>query len=91
VTAWTNHVGRLPVGLGTHLLLDQAAEVEAAHDLFQDVEAVIASKPIGVINARDALQVLLGDVEYDVSFFRDYITGIGYADRGRRIRHQVEG
>ena len=36
------------------------------------------SKPIGVINARDALQVLLGDVEYDVSFLRDYVTGIGY-------------
>jgi CBS domain-containing protein len=36
------------------------------------------SKPIGVINARDALQVLLGDVEYDVSSLRDYIMGIGY-------------
>ena len=36
------------------------------------------SKPIGVINARDALQVLLGDVEYDVSFLRDYVMGIGY-------------
>jgi CBS domain-containing protein len=36
------------------------------------------SKPIGMINARDALQVLLGDVEYDVSFLRDYIMGIGY-------------
>ena len=36
------------------------------------------SKPIGVINARDALQVLLGDVEADVSFLRDYVTGIGY-------------
>jgi CBS domain-containing protein len=36
------------------------------------------SKPTGVINARDALQVLLGDVEYDVSFLRDYVAGIGY-------------
>lgn len=36
------------------------------------------SKPLGVINARDALQVLLGDVEYDVSFLRDYVMGIGY-------------
>jgi CBS domain-containing protein len=35
-------------------------------------------KPLGVINARDALQVLLGDVEYDVSFLRDYVMGIGY-------------
>jgi CBS domain-containing protein len=36
------------------------------------------TKPVGVINARDALQVILGDVEYDVSFLRDYIMGIGY-------------
>ena len=36
------------------------------------------SRPIGVINARDALQVLLGEVEYDVSFLRDYVMGIGY-------------
>jgi CBS domain-containing protein len=36
------------------------------------------SKPVGVINARDALQVLLGDVESDVSFLRDYIMGLGY-------------
>jgi len=35
-------------------------------------------KPAGVINARDALQVLLGEVEYDVSFLRDYVVGIGY-------------
>ena len=36
------------------------------------------SKPVGVINARDALQVLLGDVESDVSFLRNYIMGVGY-------------
>jgi hypothetical protein len=36
------------------------------------------SKPVGVINARDALQILLGDVEYDVSFLRDYVMGLGY-------------
>jgi len=35
-------------------------------------------KPAGVINARDALQVLLGEVEYDVSLLRDYVVGIGY-------------
>jgi len=35
-------------------------------------------KPSGVLNARDALQVLLAEVEYDVSFLRDYIIGIGY-------------
>ena len=36
------------------------------------------SKPVGVINARDALRILLGDVEYDVSFLRDYVMGFGY-------------
>jgi CBS domain-containing protein len=36
------------------------------------------SKPVGVINARDAFEALMGDVENEVSFLRDYITGIGY-------------
>ena len=36
------------------------------------------SRPSGVLNVRDALQVLLGEVEYDGSFIRDYIMGIGY-------------
>ena len=35
-------------------------------------------RPLGVINARDAFQVLLGEAEYDVSLLRDYIMGIGY-------------
>jgi len=35
-------------------------------------------KPSGVVNARDALQALLGEAEYDVSLLRDYIMGIGY-------------
>ncbi len=35
-------------------------------------------KPLGVINARDAFQALLGEAEYDVSLLRDYIMGIGY-------------
>jgi CBS domain-containing protein len=29
------------------------------------------SKPVGVINARDAFEVLLGDVAHEVSFLRD--------------------
>ena len=36
------------------------------------------SRPSGVLNVRDALQVLLGEVVYDGSFLRDYIMGIGY-------------
>ena len=36
------------------------------------------SKPCGVLNARDALPLLLGEVECDVSLLRDYVIGIGY-------------
>lgn len=36
------------------------------------------SKPSGVLNVRDALQVLLGEVEFDASVLRDYVMGIGY-------------
>jgi CBS domain-containing protein len=36
------------------------------------------SKPYGVLNVRDALQVLLGEVEFDASVLRDYVMGIGY-------------
>jgi CBS domain-containing protein len=36
------------------------------------------SRPSGVLNVRDALRALLGEAEYDVSFIRDYIMGIGY-------------
>jgi predicted transcriptional regulator len=36
------------------------------------------SRPSGVLNVRDALQVILEEVEYDRSFIRDYVMGIGY-------------
>jgi CBS domain-containing protein len=36
------------------------------------------SRPSGVLNARDALQVLLGEAEYDIAFLRDYVMSIGY-------------
>jgi CBS domain-containing protein len=35
-------------------------------------------RPLGVINARDALLVLLEGSEYEASLMRDYIMGIGY-------------
>ncbi len=35
-------------------------------------------KPMGVINARDALLALLGEVEHEESLLRDYVMGIGY-------------
>ena len=36
------------------------------------------SRPIGVLNARDALEVLLEDAEYEERLLRDYVMGIGY-------------
>lgn len=36
------------------------------------------SRPMGVINARDALFVLLEETEYETALLRDYVSGIGY-------------
>ena len=36
------------------------------------------SRPLGVVNARDALQALLADEQYEESLLRDYVMGIGY-------------
>lgn len=36
------------------------------------------SRPCGVLNARDALQALLGEVEDEEALLRDYVMGIGY-------------
>jgi CBS domain-containing protein len=35
-------------------------------------------RPLGVINARDALLALLEGSEYEESLLRDYVMGIGY-------------
>lgn len=35
-------------------------------------------RPLGVINARDALLVLLEGSEHEASLMRDYVMGIGY-------------
>jgi CBS domain-containing protein len=36
------------------------------------------SRPVGVLNARDALQVLLEEAENEESLLRDYVMGIGF-------------
>lgn len=35
-------------------------------------------RPVGVLTARDALQALMSEVEYEESLLRDYVLGIGY-------------
>lgn len=37
-----------------------------------------AGCPVGVLNARDALQVLLQEVQDEESLLREYVMGIGY-------------
>jgi Mg/Co/Ni transporter MgtE len=36
------------------------------------------SRPIGVLHARDILQVLLNEAQDEESMLRDYVMGIGY-------------
>jgi CBS domain-containing protein len=36
------------------------------------------SKPVGVVNARDALRALVAEGNYETSLLRDYVMGIGY-------------
>ena len=36
------------------------------------------SRPLGVLNARDALQALLQEVQDEESLLRDYVMGVGY-------------
>ena len=35
-------------------------------------------QPVGVLNARDALGVLLQEVKIEESLLRDYVMGVGY-------------
>lgn len=35
-------------------------------------------RPIGIVNARDALQLLLQEAEDEDSMLRDYVMGVGY-------------
>jgi len=35
-------------------------------------------RPLGVVNARDALRALMADEKYEASLLRDYVMGVGY-------------
>jgi CBS domain-containing protein len=37
-----------------------------------------STRPLGVLYARDALRVLLREVEYEELLLRDYVMGVGY-------------
>ena len=36
------------------------------------------SKPLGVVNARDALRALMAEEKYEASLLRNYVMGVGY-------------
>ncbi|MBI2749177.1 MAG: CBS domain-containing protein [Burkholderiales bacterium] len=36
------------------------------------------SRPLGVVNARDAFRVMLADEQYEEALLRDYVMGVGY-------------
>ena len=36
------------------------------------------SRPIGVVNIRDVLEVLMDESEYEEALLRDYVTSVGY-------------
>jgi len=38
----------------------------------------VESRPIGVLNARDVLQILLRETEYEETLLRDYVMCVGY-------------
>jgi CBS domain-containing protein len=35
-------------------------------------------RPLGVVNARDALRALTAEEKHEASLLRDYIMGVGY-------------
>lgn len=49
-----------------------------ARDLKNVVIADAEGRPLGVLNARDALGVLLQEVKNEESLLRDYVMGVGY-------------
>ena len=49
-----------------------------ARDLKNVLVADADGRPLGVLNARDALGVLLREVEYEESLLRGYVLGVGY-------------
>ena len=67
-----------PTAIRSDLLHDILSKMKERGFVHVPIVTQESGKPVGVINARDALQVLLGDVEDDVTFLRDYVMGIGY-------------
>jgi hypothetical protein len=49
-----------------------------ARDLKNVPIAGADGRPIGVLNARDALGTLLREVKDEESLLRDYVMGVGY-------------
>jgi CBS domain-containing protein len=59
-------------------LLDNVWSIMREHHLKHVPVIDVDSRPIGVLYARDALEVLLGKVQHKELLLRDYVMGIGY-------------
>jgi CBS domain-containing protein len=65
----------------------QCAPGDRLHDVWLKMKARglknipivgVEGRPIGVLNARDALDALLKEVKVEESLLRDYVMGVGY-------------
>ena len=63
---------------GLHEQLGGVLKMMHTHGLAQIPVVDEDSKPVGVVDARDALRALLADEQYEESLLRDYVMGIGY-------------
>jgi hypothetical protein len=66
--------GRLPIRRFAVWRLVEMKERRLKNVPITDLE----SRPVGVLNARDALEILLQEVEDEESLLRDYVMCVGY-------------
>lgn len=61
-----------------HQALGEVLTMMHTHGLVQIPVVDEAFKPVGVVDARDALRALLASEQYEESLLRDYVMGVGY-------------
>lgn len=61
-----------------HQPLSEVLTIMHTHGLGHMPVVDEAFKPVGVVDARDALRALLTDEQYEEALLRDYVMGVGY-------------
>jgi CBS domain-containing protein len=59
-------------------VLEEVLGVMREHSLVHMPVVDAGARPVGVLEARDALRALMGHATEQASFLRDYIMGVGY-------------